>query len=107
MTGVIAEIRRDHGTGTVLGADGKRYMFHRRDLRDIWFHELVGGATVAFEPGKDLLASRVGPQRRPTISWSSSDQHDAARTDRCECGRRGFAHLRRRSRAWVTTQSPS
>jgi hypothetical protein len=68
MTGIIAEIRRDHGTGTVLGTDGKRYMFHRRDLRDIWFHELVEGTTVAFEPGKDLLAMRVGPQSSAKMS---------------------------------------
>jgi hypothetical protein len=68
MTGIIAEIRRDHGTGTVLGTDGKRYMFHRRDLRDIWFHELVEGAAVAFVPGKDLLATRVGTQSRAATS---------------------------------------
>lgn len=61
MTGTITQLRRDQGTGTVLGAGGKHYLFHRRDLRDVWFHELIEGARVAFELGKDLSATRVGP----------------------------------------------
>jgi hypothetical protein len=68
MTGIIAQLQRVQGSGTVLRADGKPYMFHRRDLRDVWFHELIEGATVAFEPGKDLSATRVGPCSSATAS---------------------------------------
>jgi hypothetical protein len=68
VTGTIMHLRRDQGTGTLLGADGKRYMFHRRDLRDVWFHELIEGVTVAFEPGKDLSATSVRPRSSTTTS---------------------------------------
>ena len=55
------QLRRDRGVGTLLGADSKSYTFRRNDVRDVWFHELTEGATVAFEPGKDLSATRVRP----------------------------------------------
>jgi hypothetical protein len=61
MSGTIVQLQRDHGTGTLLGADGKSYMFRRGDVRDVWFHELRTGATVAFEPEKNLTATRVRP----------------------------------------------
>jgi cold shock CspA family protein len=45
--------------GTVLGEDGKHYLFRRSDVREGWFHDLTEGATVAFEPGQHLSATRV------------------------------------------------
>jgi hypothetical protein len=45
--------------GTLLGEDGKHYVFRRNDVRDGWFHDLTEGATVAFEPSQHLSATRV------------------------------------------------
>jgi hypothetical protein len=61
VTGRITQLRRDHGT--VLGQDGKCYTFRRHDVRDVWFHDLTEGATVAFEPDKNLAATCVRPIR--------------------------------------------
>jgi hypothetical protein len=61
VTGTIMQLHRDRGVGTLLGADSKSYTFRRSDLHDVWFHELTEGATIAFEPGKDLSATRVRP----------------------------------------------
>lgn len=63
MTGTITQLQRDRGLGTLLGEDRKTYSFRRGDLRDVWFHDLTEGATVAFEPGKHLSATRVRPVR--------------------------------------------
>ena len=49
MTGIITELRRDRGIGSLLSEDGKAYSFRRSDVRDVWFHELTEGATVTFE----------------------------------------------------------
>jgi len=59
VTGTIARLDQGRGVGTLLGEDGKHYLFRRSDVRDIWFHELKEGATVAFEPDKHLSATRV------------------------------------------------
>jgi len=61
VTGTTMQLQRDRGVGTLLGADSKSYTFRRSDVRDVWFHELTEGATIAFEPGKDLSATRVRP----------------------------------------------
>ena len=61
MTGTITQLERDRGLGTLLGDDRKNYSFRRRDVREVWFHDLTEGATVAFEPGKNLSATRVRP----------------------------------------------
>ena len=61
MSGTITHLQRDRGVGTLLGEDRKRYTFRRDDVRAVWFHDLTEGATVAFEPGKDLSATRVRP----------------------------------------------
>jgi hypothetical protein len=61
MTGTITQLERDRGVGRLLGDDRKNYTFRRRDVRDVWFHDLTEGATVAFEPGKNLSAIRVRP----------------------------------------------
>jgi len=61
MTGTIMQLERDRGLGTLLGDDRKNYTFRRRDVREVWFHDLTEGATVAFEPGKNLSATRVRP----------------------------------------------
>jgi len=63
VIGTIMQLQRDRGVGTLLGADSKSYTFRRNDVRDVWFHELKEGATVAFEPGKDLSATRVRPTK--------------------------------------------
>jgi len=63
VTGTITQLQRDRGLGTLLGEDRKTYSFRRGDLRDVWFHDLTEGATVAFEPGKHLSATRVRPVR--------------------------------------------
>jgi hypothetical protein len=63
MTGTIAQLHRDRGTGSLLGEDGKTYAFRRGDLRDVWFHELSEAAPITFEPGRDLSATRVRPVR--------------------------------------------
>jgi hypothetical protein len=47
--------------GTLLGEDTKRYTFRRSDVRQGWFHDLTEGGTVAFQPDKDLSATRVRP----------------------------------------------
>jgi hypothetical protein len=47
--------------GTLLGEDRKSYTFRRNDVRAVWFHDLTEGATVAFEPGKNLSATQVRP----------------------------------------------
>jgi hypothetical protein len=47
--------------GTLLGEDRKSYTFRRTDVRAVWFHDLTEGATVAFEPGKNLSATQVRP----------------------------------------------
>ena len=61
MTGTITQLQQNRGVGTLLGADGKRYTFRRIDVRDVWFHDLVEGATVAFDPEKNLTAIHVRP----------------------------------------------
>jgi hypothetical protein len=59
MTGTITQLHRDRGVGTLLGEDAKSYTFRRGDVRAGWFHDLMEGATVAFQPDKNLLATRV------------------------------------------------
>jgi cold shock CspA family protein len=61
VTGTITQLQQDRGLGTLLGEDSKSYTFRRTDVRKVWFHELTEGATVAFEPGKSLSATRVRP----------------------------------------------
>ena len=63
MTGTIAQLQRDRGTGSLLGEDGKTYAFRRGDLRDVWFHELTEAAPITFEPGRDLSACAVESRR--------------------------------------------
>jgi cold shock CspA family protein len=63
MTGTIARLQRDQGTGVVLGDDGKTYLFRRTDLKNVWFHDLKDGIAVTFEPGKDPCAQHVCPLR--------------------------------------------
>jgi hypothetical protein len=38
--------------GTLLGEDRESYTSRRSDVREVWFHDLTDGATVAFEAGK-------------------------------------------------------
>jgi hypothetical protein len=61
VTGTITQLQRDRGVGTLLAEDRKSYTFRRSDVREVWFHDLTEGATVAFEPGKNLSATRVRP----------------------------------------------
>ena len=61
MTGTITQLHRDRGVGTLLGEDTKNYTFRRSDVRAAWFHDLTEGATVAFQPDKNLSAIRVRP----------------------------------------------
>ena len=61
MSGTITQLRKDRGVGTLLGEDRKSYTFRRTDVRGVWFHDLTEGATVAFEPGKNLSATHVRP----------------------------------------------
>ena len=63
MTGTITQLHRDRGVGTLLGEDTKHYTFRRSDVREGWFHDLTEGATVAFQPDKNLSAIRVRPVR--------------------------------------------
>jgi hypothetical protein len=63
VSGTITQLQRDRGVGTLLGADRKSYTFRRNDVRAVWFHDLTEGATVAFEPGKNLSATLVRPVR--------------------------------------------
>ena len=50
MVGSITELHAARATGAIKGEDGKLYTFRGRDLRDCWFHDLIIGATVTFEP---------------------------------------------------------
>jgi len=50
VVGSITELHAARATGVIKGEDGKLYAFRGRDLRDCWFHDLVVGATVTFEP---------------------------------------------------------
>jgi cold shock CspA family protein len=61
MSGTVTRLQKDRGVGTLLGEDRKSYTFRRTDVRGMWFHDLTEGATVAFEPGKDLSANQVRP----------------------------------------------
>ena len=61
MTGTITQLQRDRGLGTLLGEDRKIYTFRRSDVREVWFHDLSEGATVAFEAGQSLSATHVYP----------------------------------------------
>ena len=61
MSGTITRLQKDRGVGTLLGEDRKSYTFRRADVRRVWFHDLTEGATVAFEPGKNLSATQVRP----------------------------------------------
>ena len=61
MSGTITQLQVDRGVGTLLGEDRKSYTFRRNDVRAVWFHDLTEGATVAFEPGKNLSATQVRP----------------------------------------------
>ena len=63
MTGTITQLHRGRGVGTLLGEDTKNYTFRRNDVREGWFHDLTEGATVAFQPDKNLSATRVRPVR--------------------------------------------
>jgi cold shock CspA family protein len=56
MIGKLTELHAAQGTGFIAGEDGKLYTFRRRDLRDCWFHDLVVGTPVTFEP---LTGTRV------------------------------------------------
>jgi len=68
MDGTITDLQRDRGTGHLLAADGKTYVFHRGALQDVWFHELQEGAAVSFEPTHDASGFRAKLIRivRPT-----------------------------------------
>ena len=61
MSGTITQVQRDREVGTLLGEDRKTSTFRRDDVRAVWFHDLTEGATVAFEPGKNLSATQVHP----------------------------------------------
>jgi cold shock CspA family protein len=61
VNGTITQLQRDRGVGTLLGEDRKSYTFRRTNVRAVWFHDLTEGATVAFEPGKNLSATQVRP----------------------------------------------
>jgi hypothetical protein len=52
LTGVIAELHRDRGTGSIQGDDGRTYIFRRAALKGVWFHELSEGAQVTFVAAK-------------------------------------------------------
>ncbi len=66
MTGTITRLERDRGVGTLLGDDRKCYTFRRGNVRDVWFHDLTEGTTVAFEPDKNLSATHVRPVKAST-----------------------------------------
>ena len=59
MSGTISELQRDRGVGSLIGSDGKTYLFHRGAVQDGWFHELRPGDAVTFEPGNQLRAERI------------------------------------------------
>jgi hypothetical protein len=63
VNGTITQLRRDRGTGSLLGEDGRTYSFRRSDLQNVWFHELTEGAPITFEPARDLSATGVRPVR--------------------------------------------
>ena len=64
MTGTITALNPNRGVGTILGDDGKSYMFRRNDVCEGWFHDLTEGTTVSFEPGLNWSATRVRPVAR-------------------------------------------
>lgn len=69
MTGTITELHRERGSGYITADDHKIYLFHRRALQDVWFHDLREGAAVTFEPTNDgggLQAQLVRLVRAPT-----------------------------------------
>ena len=68
MNGTITQLQKERGIGTLLGEDRKSYTFRRTDVRDVWFHDLTEGTTVAFEPGKNLAATQVRPHRASASS---------------------------------------
>jgi cold shock CspA family protein len=52
MNGTITRLQRDRGKGSLLGEDGKTYVFRRSAVRDGWFHDLSEGAAVTFETAR-------------------------------------------------------
>ena len=52
MTATIQQLHRDRGTGSLVGEDGKTYLFRRSAVRDGWFHDLTEGAAVTFDPAE-------------------------------------------------------
>jgi len=60
MSGTITQLAHDRGTGSLVGENGKTYLFRRRSLSNCWFHELSVGAAVTFdEAGERLEATAV------------------------------------------------
>ena len=62
MTGTVTDLQRNRGVGTLVGENGRTYVFRRHDVCDGWFHDLADGARVSFEPKdppKQLEATRV------------------------------------------------
>lgn len=59
MTGTITELHSGRGVGSIIGHDGKIYLFHRGALQDAWFHDLRMGDAVTFEPADGLRAKLV------------------------------------------------
>lgn len=52
MTGTIADLNHDKGTGSIKGDDGRMYTFRRTALKDGWFHDLSAGDHVSFNAPK-------------------------------------------------------
>ena len=59
MTGTITSLQSAQSVGSIVGDDGKIYLFHRGALQDAWFHELRVGDAVTFEPADGLRAKLV------------------------------------------------
>jgi hypothetical protein len=90
VTGTITQLQRDRGVGTLLAEDRKSYTFRRSDVREVWFHDLTEGATVAFELAKPFGDPEMrnfertnivsaGSRRSATASYASGAASDLLR----------------------------
>ena len=59
MSGTITQLAHDRGTGSLVGENGKTYLFRRRSLSNCWFHELSVGAAVTFEESGERLEANA------------------------------------------------
>jgi hypothetical protein len=60
MTGTVTHVQRREALERFSAGTARATPF-AAITREVWFHKLTEGVTVAFEPGKQLFATEVRP----------------------------------------------